>query len=87
MLYGLYPRKGAIAVGSDADIVLFDPAAAWRISTERLHMNTDFSPYEGREMIGRVIATLSRGEVVYRDGDVKAEKGRGRFLRRENREW
>jgi len=79
--YALYPRKGAIEVGSDADLVIFDPDSKWTISAEGLHMNADFSPYEGMEVTGKVAATISRGDVIYRDGEVRADPGRGEYLR------
>lgn len=82
-VYGLYPRKGAIEVGSDADLVVFDPDESWEISANGLHMNTDFSPYEGWTVTGRVVQTIAQGEVVYSEGAVSAERGRGRFLFRE----
>ncbi len=82
-VYGLYPRKGAIEVGSDADLVIFDPDETWEITAGELHMNTDFSPYEGWKVSGRVIHTISRGEIIVSHGDVRAERGRGRFLFRE----
>ncbi len=82
-LYGLYPRKGAIEVGSDADLVVFDPDETWEISADGLHMNTDFSPYEGWTVTGRTVTTISRGEIIYSDGEVSAERGRGQFLFRE----
>lgn len=78
--FGLYPRKGAIEVGSDADLVVFDPRAKWTLSADDLHMSTDFSPYEGRMVTGRVAATVSRGAVVCQDGAVIAEPGRGMFV-------
>ncbi len=81
-LYGLYPRKGAIEPGADADLVTFDPGAAWRVEARALHMNCDFSPYEGRPMVGRVVSTLSRGEVVYGEGEIRAAVGRGRYVGR-----
>jgi dihydropyrimidinase len=80
--YGLYPRKGAIEVGSDADLVIFDPHKAWRITAGNLHMNTDFSPYEGREVVGRVLVTIARGRVLYQDGEVLAEEGTGAYVAR-----
>jgi len=80
--FDLYPRKGAVEVGSHADLVVFDPDATWEIHADDLHMNTDFSPYEGRKATGRVVATVSRGCVVFRDGVVLAEPGRGAFLTR-----
>ena len=83
-LYGLAPRKGSIEPGADADLVVFDPSVAWRLSAGDLYMNCDFSPYEGHSMMGRVVATLSRGEVVFSDGESHAAAGRGRFLARGN---
>jgi dihydropyrimidinase len=80
--FDLYPRKGTIEVGSDADLVVFDPDATWEICAEGLHTNTDFSPYEGRKVTGRVVATVSRGTVVFWDGEVLADVGRGVFLAR-----
>jgi len=79
-VFGLAPRKGRIAVGSDADVVLFDPDAQWTVAADTLHMNTDFSPYEGRSVRGAVAATISRGEIVYANGECLGEGGRGRFL-------
>ncbi|MCC7428171.1 MAG: dihydropyrimidinase [Alphaproteobacteria bacterium] len=81
-LFGLYPRKGAIAVGSDADIVLWDTARRVRISNGLLRHAIDYTPYEGLEVTGWPVLTLSRGEVVARDGVVQAEPGRGQFLAR-----
>jgi dihydropyrimidinase len=82
-VYGLYPRKGVLDVGSDADLVLFDPDATWEVDPASLHMNTDFSPYEGWTITGRVDATVARGDVVYAHGELSAPRGRGRFLFRE----
>jgi dihydropyrimidinase len=81
-VFGLHPKKGTLDVGSDADLVVFDPNYMWRISADGLHMNTDFSPYDGRDVTGKVVATVSRGEVVYRDGCVSAPRGRGAFVAR-----
>lgn len=66
-LFGLYPQKGILAPGSDADIVLFDPNVKWTMSADALHMNTDFCPFEGREVFGKPKTVFSRGEVVIRD--------------------
>lgn len=78
--FGLWPQKGALLPGADADLVLFDPQARWTIRADALHMNTDFSPYEGLEVQGKVVAVLSRGEWVYREGEILAQPGRGRFI-------
>jgi len=76
---GLYPRKGTLSIGSDADVVIFDPNVEWTIHAKNLHMNTDFSPYEGRQVCGAVETTISRGRIVYTNGDFQGEKGWGRF--------
>ncbi|MGB2984219.1 MAG: amidohydrolase family protein, partial [Candidatus Bipolaricaulia bacterium] len=80
--FGLHPRKGAIEAGADADLVVFDPGKTWRVSASDLHMNVDFSPYEGREVTGRVDVTISRGTVLFRDGELSAESGRGAYIGR-----
>jgi dihydropyrimidinase len=79
-IYGLYPRKGTLAIGSDADIVVWDPERVAVIANERLHHAVDFTPYEGMSVTGWPIVTISRGEVVWRDGQVTASPGRGQFL-------
>ncbi len=79
-LYGLYPRKGTIAVGADADIAIWDPDKTVTVSHTMLHDNMDYTPYEGREVTGWPVMTLSRGEVVWRNGEVMGAPGRGRFL-------
>ncbi|MCW6010258.1 dihydropyrimidinase [Micromonospora sp. CPCC 205371] len=81
-MFGLYPRKGVIAPGSDADIVLYDPNGHTRISVETHHMNMDHSAYEGYEIAGKVDTVLSRGEVIVSGGTYHGTKGRGRYLRR-----
>jgi dihydropyrimidinase len=81
-LYGLYPRKGAIAPGADADLVLFDPAREVTISAEGLHQNCDYTPYEGMQIRGWPRTVLSRGEVIVRDGEFVGSEGRGQYLDR-----
>jgi dihydropyrimidinase len=82
-LYGLYPRKGVIAVGSDADFAIWDPHKPVTIRNEMLHHAVDHTPYEGMQVQGWPVMTISRGEIVYADGEVNSTAGRGRFLRRE----
>ena len=81
-LFGLYPRKGAIAPGADADLVLWDPNARVTITNALLQQAIDYTPYEGMTVTGWPVATLRRGEVVMRDGRVQAEPGSGRYLPR-----
>ncbi len=81
-LYGLYPRKGTIAPGSDADLVLFDPRREVSISANSLHQNCDYTPYEGIKVMGWPRTVLSRGEVIIRDGKWGGAPGRGKYLKR-----
>jgi dihydropyrimidinase len=80
-IYGLYPRKGTIAIGSDADIVIWDPNREVTISHSILHDGTDYTPYEGITVRGWPVTTISRGEIVSDGNEVTTERGRGRFLR------
>lgn len=80
--YGLYPQKGTIAVGSDADIAIWDPEKRVRVTRDLVHDNTGYTPYEGRELKGWPVTVLSRGEVIVDEGRLSAEPGRGRFLAR-----
>lgn len=79
-MYGLHPAKGTIAVGADADVVIFDPEKRVRLTNDLLHHNIDYTPYEGMQLTGWPEVTLSRGEVIWRDGTFTAARGRGRFL-------
>lgn len=81
-MFGLYPRKGTIAPGSDADIVVYDPEARQQLSAETQHMNVDYSCYEGMAVTGQVATVLSRGKVIVDDGQYLGRKGDGRFLSR-----
>jgi len=79
--YGLYPRKGTIAVGADADIAVWDPEK--KLVIEQTRDNVGYTPYKGRSLTGWPVTVLSRGEVIVENGKLSAERGRGRFLVRE----
>ena len=81
-IFGLFPKKGTIAVGSDADLVLFDPTEKHTISAQTHHMNVDYSAYEGWEITGKVKTVLLRGKVVIDNGNCLVEKGYGKFIKR-----
>jgi dihydropyrimidinase len=81
-MFGLYPRKGVIAPGSDADIVVYDPGGRTRIGVDTHHMNMDYSAYEGYDVPGRVDTVLSRGQILVRDGTFHGRAGHGQYLRR-----
>jgi len=79
-MYGLYPRKGTIAIGSDADIAIWDPHRQVTVSNAMLHHDVDYTPYEGMQLTGWPVMTISRGEVVWDDGKATSAFGRGQFL-------
>jgi dihydropyrimidinase len=81
-MFGMFPKKGTIAVGSDADIVIFDQNKEQTISAQTHHMNVDYSAYEGRTIRGVVETVLSRGQVVIEQGDFKGKSGDGQFVKR-----
>jgi dihydropyrimidinase len=81
-IFGLWPRKGTIAPGSDADIVLFDPDEKHTLSAATHHMNVDYSAYEGWECTGKVKTVLLRGRVAIDGGKCLVEKGYGQFIKR-----
>ena len=80
-LYGLYPRKGTIAVGGDADLAIWNKDREVIITNEILHHNCDYTPYEGMPVRGWPEVVISRGEVVVEEGKLLAQPGRGQFLR------
>ena len=82
-LYGLYPRKGSIAVGADADIVLWDADRKVTLTQDLMQHGSDYTPYEGMEVIGWPVKTLLRGEVVVNEGRIVGKPGQGQFLARE----
>ncbi len=81
-MFGMYPKKGTIAVGSDADIVLYDPAASFTYSPETIHMNVDYTAYDGMEINGKVDTVLSKGKVIIENDGYVGTKGDGRYLKR-----
>ena len=81
-MFGMYPKKGTIAVGSDADIVLFDPTAKRTISVETHHMDVDYSAYEGYEVTGRVMTVLSKGNVIIEEDSYLGSPGDGEYIKR-----
>ncbi len=84
-IFGLFPKKGTIAPGSDADIVIFDPNGTQTLSAKTLHMNVDYNPYEGREVTGVTHTVLSRGKVVIDAGNFVGKAGAGLFIKRSPR--
>jgi dihydropyrimidinase len=82
-IYGLYPRKGSIAVGFDADITLWDPNRRETIRQEILHHGPDYTPWEGFQVTGWPVMTIARGEVVAEEGRIVGRNGRGKILERE----
>jgi len=81
-LFGLYPRKGTIAVGSDADLVIFDPKRKHTISAKTHHMRVDYSMFEGIEVTGMPDVVLSRGQVIVEGDKFLGCPGAGEFLKR-----
>jgi dihydropyrimidinase len=79
-IYGLYPRKGTIAIGSDGDLAIWDTEREVTIRNDMLHHNADYTAFEGMKVKGWPVTTISRGEVVWSDGEVLGKPGRGRFL-------
>jgi dihydropyrimidinase len=82
-IFGMYPKKGTISVGSDADIVVWDPEKEHTVSAETHHINTDYNAYEGMKVKGMPVRTIIRGRTVVADGELKVDKGSGKFIRRE----
>ena len=82
-MFGLYPRKGTIAIGSDADIVIWDPDAEYTLSVNTHHMHVDYSMFEGRRVKGNAETVLSRGEVIVQNNEFLGKNGRGKYLKRD----
>ncbi len=81
-LFGMYPKKGCIAIGSDADLVIFDPNKEHTLSVETHHMNVDYSAYEGWEVKGKCETVLLRGKIAVDKGETMIDKGYGQFIKR-----
>ena len=81
-IFGMYPDKGTIAVGSDADIVIFDPTAQVTVSSDLLHENVDYTPYEGTKLTGYPAGTIAKGKVIVENGKFIGKIGDGKFLKR-----
>jgi dihydropyrimidinase len=86
-MFGLYPRKGTIAPGADADVVIFDPEERYTMSVSDQHMNVDYSAYEGKQVSGRARTVFSRGSVVIDDGVYKGQAGHGAYLKRSTSQY
>lgn len=81
-IFNMYPRKGAVEVGADADIVIWDPAGTRTISAKTHHQNIDFNIFEGREVQGIAVHTLSNGKIVWTEGELRTVKGAGNYVKR-----
>ena len=81
-IFGMFPRKGTIGIGSDADIILLDPNEKHTLSAKTHHMNVDYSAYEGMQLTGKVKTTILRGQVAVHNGEVRIKKGYGKFVKR-----
>jgi dihydropyrimidinase len=81
-MFGLFPRKGTIAVGSDADIVVFDPNKKQTLGVKTLHMRVDYNPYEGTKVEGAPTFVVSQGNVIIEGDKFVGKKGAGRFIKR-----
>ncbi len=81
-IFGMYPRKGTIAIGSDADLVVFNPKKEHTISVKTHHMNCDYSAYEGRKVIGKTETVILRGQIAIENEECKLKAGHGQFIKR-----
>ena len=82
-MFGMYPKKGTIAIGTDADIVIWDPKKEHIISVSTHHMCTDYSMFEGRKIKGNAETVISRGEIIVKDNEFLGKPGRGKFIKRD----
>jgi len=79
-IFGLYPGKGTLQVGSDADLVIFDPSVKTRLSKKSMHSNADFTLFEGKRILGAPVFSMQRGEPLIEDGKLRRRQGRAKFL-------
>jgi dihydropyrimidinase len=79
-IFGLYPQKGSLDPGADADIVLFDPSVQHTLSAESQHCNADYTMFEGKRVTGKPVMTMQRGEILVENGVMQRAKGRARYL-------
>ena len=79
-LYGLYPRKGTVAIGADADLAIWDPELNFTVTAQKIHDNVGYTPYEGKQLTGWPETVISRGRVVVQDGQLQVQRGSGEFL-------
>lgn len=86
-LFGLYPKKGTISIGCDADLVLFDPHKKVSLTKDILHEHVDYTAYEGFELKGYPVMTIARGEIIVRNNTFVGKKGRGQFIKRTLPDW
>ena len=86
-MFGMFPRKGSISIGADADVVVYDPNRKRTISATTHHMDVDYSCYEGRQVQGASDVVLSRGSVIVRDGQFTGRKGAGKFVTRSTADY
>jgi dihydroorotase-like cyclic amidohydrolase len=83
-LFGLYPQKGALQPGGDADLVVVNTEELWTVRREDLYTKNKWTPFEGMELTGKVEMTVVRGKIVYQNGEFPQGPGYGKFLRRES---
>ena len=79
---GVYPQKGTLSVGSDADIVIFDPKKKWTMTKKKMYGAADYTCYEGREIEGKIDLVMQRGKILVKDGEFLGERGDGKYLKR-----